>query len=96
MQNQSPMILRDLVKKMISTSPHRHKLEEAMLIEAWHRTMPLAIQKRTTQIYVHKQKLFVKLSSAPLRQELQNQKKTLVALLQNATEDCPPIDIVFL
>jgi hypothetical protein len=96
MYHREPTTINQLVKKLIEQSPHRHKLEEASIIDAWYRAMPLMVRRRTEQIYVRQNKVFVKLNSAPLRQELQNTKHQVLKILQPYITDYAIADIMFI
>jgi hypothetical protein len=96
MYHREPTAISQLVKKLIEQSPYRHKLEQASIVDAWYRAMPLIIRRRTEQIYVRQNKVFVKLSSAPLRQELQNTKHQVLEILQPYITDYSIADIVFI
>ncbi|ACE06042.1 MAG: DciA family protein [Candidatus Amoebophilus sp.] len=95
MYHREPTAINQLVKKLIEQSPHRHKLEEASIIDAWYRIMPTIVKRRTEQIYVRQNKVFVKLNSAPLRQELQNTKHQILKMLQPYVIDYTIVDILF-
>jgi hypothetical protein len=83
-------------KQLIDQSPHKHKLVEAALICAWKQVMPPFITQRTEQIIVKHSKLFLKINSAPLRQEIQNTKGRVLALLKEVAPECELTDIVWL
>jgi len=95
MYHREPATINQLVKKLIEQSPYRHKLEEASIIDAWYRIMPTIVKRRTEQIYVKQNKVFVKLNSAPLRQELQNTKHQILKMLQPYVIDYTIVDILF-
>eukprot|EP01132_Coremiostelium_polycephalum_P000760 gene760-942_t len=96
MNSQEPTIISQLVSRLISQSPHKHKLGEASVIHAWHCVMPDIVKRRTDQVYVKNNTLFVKLSSAPLRQELQNTKHKMLQMLQDQLTDYTIADIIFI
>jgi hypothetical protein len=95
MHHKEPATINQLLKKLIEQSPYRHKLEEASIIDAWYRTMPTIVKRRTEQVYVKQNKVFVKLNSAPLRQELQNTKHQVLKTLQPYIVDYTIVDILF-
>ncbi|OJW67184.1 MAG: hypothetical protein BGO68_01300 [Candidatus Amoebophilus sp. 36-38] len=93
---QEPTMINHLIQKMIKESPHRHKLEEATIIHAWHQMMPHLVSRRTVHISVKQHQVFIKVNSAPLRQELQNTKQQILAVLQNACKDYVISDLIFI
>ncbi len=58
------------------------KYLESRLIESWERIMGGPIANRTSRIYIKDKVLFVHLSSAPLRQELEMSKDRVLDLLE--------------
>jgi hypothetical protein len=96
MRHAEPTTLREAIQQMTQKSPHRHKLEEAMLVCAWKVAMPEAVCKRTERMFYKQGKFFVYLSSAPLRQELGLNKTKVLELLRVHVQGCTLIDIIFL
>lgn len=61
----------DAIKDLLKAYRLQNKFDETRLINSWERLMGKTIASRTTKIYVKDQKLFVMVSSAPLKSELQ-------------------------
>lgn len=61
-------------KQFLRTEKLEGKYREKLLIESWESIMGKPIASRTTKLYLKKKVLFVELSSAPLKQELVNNK----------------------
>lgn len=95
MHLHEPIGINHLIKKLIEQSPHRSKLEEAIVVNAWNQVMPNPIRRRIEHIYVRQNKIFVKVASAPLRQELQSKKQQIIEELQSHIQDQLIIDIIF-
>jgi len=60
-----------------------HTFRQKQLIINWEKVMGKTIASRTTQIFFKKKTLFVKLSSAPLKQEMQNSKEKFLDLVSD-------------
>jgi len=88
--------IRELIQQFKARSPYKHKLEEASLSHAWKTAMPQAVQKRTAHTFFKQGKWYVRLHSAPLRQELQLNKEKVLALLKQHAPECALEDIVLL
>ncbi|WP_462253959.1 DciA family protein [Ekhidna sp.] len=56
--------------------------KQKQVIADWERIMGKTISSRTTQVYFSKKILFVKLSSAPLKNEMQNSKSQIIDLIE--------------
>lgn len=93
---QEPISIGDLFKQMLVKSPHQAKWQEAAIICAWKEMMPGIIVQHTQKIFVHKHQLFLKIHSAPLRQEIQIAKGKLLARLAAAVPDYEVKDIIWL
>jgi flagellar motor protein MotB len=59
-----------------------HTYKQKQVIADWERIMGKTIASRTTQLFFNKKTLFVKLSSAPLKQEMQNSKSRIIELIE--------------
>jgi len=81
MSNNSEKPLRDLLNKMLKAYSLGNKLDEKSLIKSWEEIVRKMIAKHTTDLYYRDQKLYIKLDSAPLRQELSYAKSSIVEKL---------------
>ena len=88
--------LKELINKFLVVSPFQRQLTTAMARYKWHTMMPKIICEKTAKLYVHHNKIFLKITSAPLRHELQCNKTKLFASFQEAMPNIPFQDIVFL
>lgn len=59
-----------------------HTYKQKQVIADWERIMGKTIASRTTKIFFNKKVLFVKLSSAPLKNEMQNSKGKIIELIE--------------
>lgn len=57
------------------------KYREKLLVESWEAIMGKPIASRTSSIFLKNRVLFVKLTSAPLKQELANNKERVRELI---------------
>lgn len=84
------------IQQLIAKSPHKDKLAAATILCAWQQLMPTAVLQRTEKAFVKQGRLFVKISSAPLRQELQNTKDLIYQRIDAAAPGCGVAEIIFL
>ncbi len=73
--------LDDVVKKLIKTYGYSSKFNEFEIIEAFSKIMGPVIMKKVSNAYVYHRKLFLEITSAPLRQELSMEKTKLINLI---------------
>jgi len=72
------------------------KFDEHHLINSWSRLLGDPVGNRTEKIFIKEKKLFVKLSSSPLRQELSMSKSKILELFHKEFGHTIVEDIVFL
>ena len=95
MRGKTEHSLKEAIEQLVKTYRMEGKLNEVKLISSWARLMGPMIAHRTGDIFIRDKKLFVKLTSAPLREELNNARPKIVSML-NAEAGAEVIDeIVF-
>ncbi len=74
--------LKEAIDKMLRSFRIKDKLEEYELKSSWEEMMGRPIARRTEKMYIKNHVLYVKLSSAPLRQELMNGREKVLNIIQ--------------
>jgi predicted nucleic acid-binding Zn ribbon protein len=88
--------LKDGIKALLKTYRLQGKMNEVFIVSSWEKIMGKAIALKTQELYFKDHKLFVRLSSAPLKHELNMSKGKVMALI-NAEVGEPVIEeVVFL
>ncbi|WP_397235459.1 DUF721 domain-containing protein [Parapedobacter composti] len=64
------MTIKEAIEKMLDVYKLRRKFDETSLLSAWPELMGSAIANRTKQIYIRDRKLFVKVESSVIKNEL--------------------------
>lgn len=80
-RKRQPEKLGDAINEMLKSFNIEDKFHETNLVNSWERVMGAAIAKRTSKIYIREKKLYVHLTSAPLRHELNMSKNQILVLL---------------
>jgi hypothetical protein len=75
--------LDDVVKRLIKSYGYSSKFNEYEVVEAFSKTMGPVIMKKVSNAYVFDKKLVLKLTSAPLRQELSMEKSKLISMIND-------------
>jgi predicted nucleic acid-binding Zn ribbon protein len=88
--------LKEAIETFLKVSPIKNQYQENSLVTAWGEIMGKPIAEKTTQIYVKDKVLFVRLSSAPLRNELQMSKAKILQLYAKKFENTYLKDVIFL
>lgn len=88
--------LKEAINEMLKTYKLSGKINETQVIESWERLMGKSIASRTTDLKFRYKKLYITLSSAPLRQELSMSKSKLIELLNKDFAQKVVEDVIFL
>lgn len=70
MRKPNDITLKDAITKMLNTYRLRGKFDETGVVTFWPELMGTAVANRTTQIYVSQGKLFVRIESSVIKNEL--------------------------
>lgn len=62
--------MKEAIERMLDTYKIRRKFDETSLIAAWPELIGQGIANRTKQIYIRDRKLFVRVESAVIKNEL--------------------------
>jgi predicted nucleic acid-binding Zn ribbon protein len=87
--------LKEVIDAMLDTYKLKGKFDESKLINSWQAMMGKPIAKRTEKMYIKDRVLFVKLNSAPLRQELTMSKSKVLEILHRDFDKDMVIDVLF-
>jgi predicted nucleic acid-binding Zn ribbon protein len=88
--------LKDAINELLDAYKLKGKLNQNNIIGSWEKLMGAPIAKRTTKIYFQEKKLFVKLNSAPLKQELNLSKSKIIKMLNEDSGEIIVEEIIFL
>lgn len=70
MRKPNDVTLKDAIGKMLDVYRLRRKFDETSILAIWPELMGTAIANRTTQIYIHDKKLFIRIESSVIKNEL--------------------------
>ncbi|HMO40856.1 MAG TPA: DUF721 domain-containing protein [Saprospiraceae bacterium] len=79
MKNSNEQSIKDILKDLVETYRLKSKLHQTRIELVWEQAMGKMIANYTTELKVRGDKLFVGISSAPLRQELSYGREQIVA-----------------
>ncbi|MBL0342078.1 MAG: DUF721 domain-containing protein [Bacteroidetes bacterium] len=77
MRKSNEQSLGDVINQLLDAYKLRGKINEIKVKRTWEDLMGVAIAKRTTNLFIKDTTLFIRLSSAPLREELMFQREKL-------------------
>lgn len=88
------------VKSAVQDLLNRYKINDkftaTQIISSWGRIMGEPIAKRTDKVYIKDKKLFVKLNSAPLKNELSLSRQKVKALFLREFGEDALEEVIFL
>ncbi len=81
MRNTNEQSLKEVIDQLIDSYKIRGKMNEVKVKNIWEQLMGPAIANRTTSITIKETTLYIKVSSAPLREELMFQREKIKELM---------------
>ncbi len=81
MRNTNEQSLKEVIDQLIDSYKIRGKMNEVKVKNIWEQLMGPAIANRTTSITIKDTSLYIKVSSAPLREELLFQREKIKELM---------------
>lgn len=78
MKNSNEQSIKDILKDLVETYRLKSKLNQTRIELIWEQAMGKMIANYTTELKVRGDKLFVGISSAPLRQELSYGREQII------------------
>jgi predicted nucleic acid-binding Zn ribbon protein len=74
--------LQEAFEELLKVYRLKDKFDERLLIQAWPELMGQTVAKRTSGIYIKDKKLFVKINSGPVKNELNMNRSKVMALIE--------------
>jgi hypothetical protein len=88
--------LKEAIDQLLNTYKIRNKYNETFIIAWWGRIMGQTIANRTGKIYVANKKLYIQITSAPLKNELMMSKSKIIELLNKEVQEEVLEEVIFL
>lgn len=88
--------LKEAIEQMLQVYKIKRKFDETSLIAAWPELMGKAVANRTRQIYIRDRKLFIRVESSVLKNELLMIRSQILARLNEHAGSQVLDEIVFL
>lgn len=96
MRKPNDQSVKDVIGKFLDVHRLRKKFDETSVVAMWPEIMGTAIANRTTQIYVYDKKLFVRLESSVIKNELLMVRQSILEKLNESAGTQVISEIVFL
>lgn len=88
--------LESAFKELLKAYRLEDKFQEKLLISSWGEIVGKTIADRTGNIYIREKKLFVTITSGPVKKELQLSKSKVLALIEDKIGKGVVDDLVFI
>lgn len=86
-RKNEPTDLGSAIKEMLKAFKIEDRFHESNLVGSWEKVMGSPIAKRTSKLYIKDKKLFVHLTSAPLKHELSMSRDKILVMLSKEFGD---------
>ena len=96
MKKDSTKSFKDALGQFLKEEHLEEKFDQKKLIGSWERIMGRSVAARTTKMYFRDGTLFVELSSAALKQELNNSRQLIFERLEEHLGKKVMADVRFL
>jgi predicted nucleic acid-binding Zn ribbon protein len=74
--------LKDAIEELLKAYRLKDKFDERRIIQAWPDIIGQTIASRTSSLYIKEKKLFVKLTSGPVKKELIMNRSKVMDLIE--------------
>lgn len=88
--------LKDAIEQMLNVYKLKRKFDETSLVIAWPEMMGNAVANRTKEIFIRDRKLFIKLESAVIKNELLMMRSNIMEKLNERAGSIIIDEIIFL
>ncbi|WP_421944922.1 DUF721 domain-containing protein [Pedobacter sp.] len=96
MRKPNDVTLKDAISKMLDVYRIRRKFDETSIVAIWPEIMGTAIANRTKQIYIHDKKLFIRIESSVIKNELVLVRAGIIQKLNDHAGSVVINEIIFL
>ncbi|MEI6815361.1 MAG: DUF721 domain-containing protein [Bacteroidota bacterium] len=83
MRKTNEQSLKDVIQDLLNAYKLKGKLNEFRLVKSWEKVMGTTIASRTSDIFIRNQTLFIRIASAPLKNQLFLSKTEVMKMLND-------------
>ncbi|MES2873901.1 MAG: DUF721 domain-containing protein [Bacteroidota bacterium] len=88
--------LKEVIEQMLNVYKLRRKFDETSLIVAWPEMMGNAVANRTKDIFIRDRKLFIRLESAVIKNDLMMMRSNIIEKMNERAGSSIIDEIIFL
>ena len=88
--------LKEAIEQMLQVYKIKRKYEETGIKASWPQLVGKSVANRTKDIYIHDKKLFLRIESSVIKNELMLMRSQIIEKINNETNSVLVEDIIFL
>jgi predicted nucleic acid-binding Zn ribbon protein len=95
MRKANDKSLKEAIEQMLQVYKIKRKYDETGIITAWPELVGKSVANRTKELYVHDKKLFLRIESSVIKNELMFMRSQIIEKINNDAKCILIEDIVF-
>lgn len=88
--------LKEAIEQMLQVYKIKRKYDETGIKASWPQLVGKSVANRTKEIYIHDKKLFLRIESSVIKNELVLMRSQIIEKINNETKSVLIEDIIFL
>lgn len=88
--------LKEAIEQMLQVYKIKRKYDETGIRASWPQLVGKSVANRTKEIYIHDKKLFLRIESSVIKNELILMRSQIIEKINNETNSVLVEDIIFL
>jgi len=88
--------LKEAIEQMLQVYKIKRKYDETGIKASWPQLVGKSVANRTKEIYIHDKKLFLRIESSVIKNELMLMRSQIMEKINNETNSVLVEDIIFL
>ena len=88
--------LKEAIEQMLQVYKIKRKYDETGIKASWPNLVGKSVANRTKEIYIHDKKLFLRIESSVIKNELILMRSQIIEKINNETKSVLVEDIIFL
>ena len=88
--------LKEAIEQMLQVYKIKRKYDETGIKASWPQLVGKSVANRTKEIYIHDRKLFLRIESSVIKNELILMRSQIIEKINNETKSVLVEDIIFL
>lgn len=96
MNRSNDKSLKEAIEQMLQVYKLKRRFDETSLIAAWPEIMGKAVASRTSQIYIRERRLFIRVDSAVVKNQLVMMRSDILEKMNERAGSCVLDELVFI